>query len=92
MLRLGLLLASALLLAGCATSTPAERAARAEAEMSQMIAIYGPACDKLGFQKDSDNWRDCVLRLATRDDVRNYRRPTTTTCFGNRSIVDCTTF
>lgn len=92
MLRHSLLLVGALALVGCATATPAERAARAQAEMQQLITIYGPACDKLGFQKDTDNWRDCVLQLATRDDVRYSRRPTTTTCFGNRAFLDCTTF
>jgi hypothetical protein len=92
MFRLSLLLVGALVLAGCATPTPAERAARAQAEMAQLITIYGPACDKLGFQKDTDNWRDCVLRLATREDVRYSRRPTSTTCFGNRTFLDCTTF
>ena len=33
-----------------------------------------------------------MLRLATREDVRYSRRPTTTTCFGNRAFLDCTTF
>lgn len=90
MLRHTLLLASLLVLAGCATPTPAERAAHAQAEMRQLMAVYGPACEKLGYQKDTDLWRDCVLRLATREELR--RRPTSTTCFGNRGFFDCTTF
>ncbi len=81
-----------LLLTGCA-STPAERAARAQAEMEQTIAVYGPACEKLGYQRDSDQWRDCVLRLSAQNDYRYYRYPTTTTCFGyHGGFIDCTTY
>ena len=92
MSRLHRLLVVFLALAGCATPTPAERAARAQAEMQQLMTIYGPACEKLGFRPETDNWRECVLKLATRDEVRYSRHPTTTTCFGNRSLLDCTTY
>lgn len=92
MFRLHFLLGCAILLAGCATTTPAERAARAQAEMMQMMEIYGPACDRLGFKHDTDAWRDCVLQLDAKDNYRNSRRPSTTTCFGNRMFMDCTTF
>lgn len=85
-------LVSAVLVAGCVTATPAERAARAQAEMAQMIEVYGPACEKLGFKREDDKWRDCVLRLAARDDYRTGHRPTTTTCFGHRGFLDCSTF
>lgn len=84
------LLAGVLALAGCATPTPAERAARAQQEMQQLMAVYGPACEKLGYAGNTDLWRDCVLRLATREELR--RRPTSTTCIGNRGFIDCTTF
>ena len=43
-----------LLLAGCAI-TPEQRAER-------MVSRFGPVCDKLGFQPDSDAWRNCVLQ------------------------------
>jgi hypothetical protein len=84
-----------ILVAGCATS-PAERAAQAEREVDQMIQVYGPACDKLGYRPESDPWRNCVLQLAAQDDFKRYSRfnsyPTTTQCFGHRGFFNCTTF
>ena len=56
------------LLAAC--STPAERAARMQAEMSQLIAIYGPPCTQLGYAGNSDPWRQCVLHLSTREELQ----------------------
>jgi hypothetical protein len=55
------------LLAGCATLTPEERAARLTAEAATLKAEYGPACDALGYARDSDAWRNCLLALANRD-------------------------
>lgn len=43
-----------LMLAGCAT-TPTERA-------EKMIATHGPVCDKLGFERGTDSWRNCVVQ------------------------------
>ena len=40
-----------LLLAGCAT--PEQWAA-------EVMAAYGPYCDKLGYQRDTDQWRQCI--------------------------------
>src|SRR5512147_2357625 len=78
-------LAVAAVLAGCAT--PAERAAQMEREVDEMIQVYGPACEKLGFQGDTDPWRDCVLRLSAKDSYERYgRSPTTSTCFGHRGF------
>jgi hypothetical protein len=54
--------------------------------------VYGPACEKLGYTKDSDPWRECVLRLGTRDDYLYRTRPTTTTCVGHRGFYNCTTY
>ena len=34
-----------------------------------MIKVYGPACERLGYRNDTDPWRDCVLRLATKDSL-----------------------
>jgi len=58
----------ALLAAAC--STPAERAARMQAEMTQLIAIYGPACTQLGYAANSDPWRQCVLHLSMREELQ----------------------
>jgi hypothetical protein len=80
---------AALALAGCAT--PEERAAQAQAEMEGMMAVYGPACERLGYKPSDDRWRDCVLRMAARDDMR-ARYPMSTTCFGHRGFFNCTTF
>ena len=52
--------------------------------------LYGPGCEKLGYKSDSDPWRECVLRLAQRDD--RYRYPTSTTCIANHGFVQCTTY
>ena len=80
----GALLGGVLVLAGCMTT--AERAARLESEADQMIEIYGPACEKLGFKRDDDKWRDCILRLATKEELR-YSYPTTSTCFGRLGFL-----
>lgn len=81
----------AVLLAGCAT--PGERAARVQQEVEEMIAVYGPACERLGYQADTDAWRDCILRLNQGDrlDARG-RMPSTTSCIGHRGFLSCTTF
>ena len=44
-------LVALLLLAGC--ETPAQRA-------QNDINEYGPYCDALGYQRDSDGWRQCI--------------------------------
>ena len=77
--------------AGCAT--PAERAAQMEREIDEMIVVYGPACERLGFGRDSDPWRDCILRLNAKDAYERYQRaPSASTCFGHRGFYRCTTF
>ena len=78
-----------LFVAGCATQ--AERAAQVQREVEQMIQLYGPGCEKLGYKSDSDPWRECVLRLAQRDDRYN-RYPISTNCIGHRGFMQCTTF
>ncbi|HLP98057.1 MAG TPA: hypothetical protein VK149_06405 [Sideroxyarcus sp.] len=72
--------------------TQAERVAAEKAEVDEMIKVYGPACDKLGYAKDTDPWRDCILRLRAHDDERYRTRPTTTTCVGHRGFYNCTSF
>ena len=65
---LPLCLLLAMVLAGC--STPQQRAAKQQAEMERMIVEYGPACTKLGHPPDTDPWRQCVVQLATNNNVR----------------------
>jgi hypothetical protein len=69
-MRTSILLSAALLLSACAT--PQERAARKQAEMAEMITVYGPACDRLGYAQQSDQWRNCIISLSTKDDVQRY--------------------
>ncbi|HEV2220102.1 MAG TPA: hypothetical protein VGV08_06050 [Casimicrobiaceae bacterium] len=76
------------LLSGCATQ--AERAAAMQRDVDDMIKVYGPACEKLGYKNDTDPWRDCVLRLATRDSLeRSRREPVFTNCIGHRGFFQC---
>jgi hypothetical protein len=70
MMRTLMLLAVALLLTAC--STPQEHAARLQAEMEHDMMVYGPACSKLGYQVNSDQWRNCVLQLGTREEMQRY--------------------
>lgn len=86
-MRSGLAVASIVALAACAT--PAERAAQAQAEIDEVIEIYGPACERLGYKRDDDKWRDCVLHLAAKADRRLDRYPTSATCFGHRGLYRC---
>jgi len=85
-MRTLLYLACGVVFAGCATTE--ERAAQAQREVEEMIQVYGPACDRLGFANATDDWRNCILRLSARD---AYYRPATTTCFGHRGFYHCTT-
>ena len=90
MQRYCLLLLLAVLMAGC--QTPAERAAVVKKDVEEMITIYGPGCEKLGYAKDTDPWRECILRLRAHDDIRYSTRPTTTTCIGQKGFYNCTSF
>ena len=84
-------LALALLLGGCATQ--ADRAAQQQREVDEMIAVYGPACERLGNARDSEQWRSCILAMDTKRAIERYRTsPTTTTCFGHRGFFNCSTF
>jgi hypothetical protein len=89
-MRKWILIAGVLGIAGCAT--PVDRAAQWQAEVDTMIEVYGPACEKLGYKRDEDKWRDCLLRLSSRDERRYSRYPATTSCFGHRGFFNCTTF
>jgi hypothetical protein len=78
-----------ILVTGCATQE--ERAAAVQRDVDDMIRVYGPGCEKLGFKSDSDPWRECILRLAHRDDLQR-REFTTTHCIGHRGFFQCDTF
>jgi hypothetical protein len=90
MLRYILMVSILAVLAGCMTQ--AERAAAAQEEVDDMIKVYGPACVKLGFTKDTDPWRECILHSRAHNDERYRTRPTTTTCMGHRGFFNCTSF
>jgi hypothetical protein len=50
-----------------------------------------PGCEQLDYKADTDPWRECVLKLAHRDDRYN-RYPISTNCVGHRGFMQCTTF
>ena len=78
-------------LTGCATT--AERAAQMQAEIDDMVAVYGPACEKLGFQAGTDPWRNCVLGLnAQKSRERYLSAPRTAACWGHRGFYNCSSF
>lgn len=88
-MRASFVLLLVLSLAGCATQ--AERAAQIAREVDDMIRVYGPGCEKLGYKADSDPWRECILRLATKSSLER-REVTTTNCIGSRGFLTCNTF
>lgn len=47
---------------GCAT-TPEQRHAYAQREAARLKAAHGETCEKLGYQPETDRWRDCLLEL-----------------------------
>lgn len=56
----------------CACATPEQQSAYAQHEMERTMAIYGPACEKLGYTANTDPWRNCVMQLSYKDDVQRY--------------------
>jgi hypothetical protein len=71
--------ASVVCLLGCAT--PQEQAAKQQAEMDRLIGEFGPACYKLGYPANSDQWRDCVVRLGAQNGYQ--RGSVSTSLFGS---------
>jgi len=88
MMRTLMLALAVLSLAAC--TTPADRAARAQKEVEDMMAEYGPACDKLGYPRDTDAWRNCVLKLGTTENAQHY--PVMTTCYRSPGMLHCDSF
>ena len=73
-----------------ACTTVAQRSARMESEVGQMIQIYAPACEKLGFKKDTDPWRDCILRLDAKDNLERFvRYPGAADCLNSHGFFQC---
>ncbi len=70
----------ALLLAGC--TTPQQRAANMQAEMNEMMVVYGPACAQLGYPANSDQWRNCVLQLSTKEEIERTGYPSYSAAYG----------
>jgi hypothetical protein len=83
--------AIAAMMSGCVST--AERAAQMQAEVDEMIVVYGPACEKLGFQASTDPWRNCVLGLSSQKTRERYlASPRMTTCWGHRGFYTCSGF
>ena len=41
-------------LLGCAASP--------EQQAKRTLTQYGPYCEKMGYKKDTDSWRDCAVK------------------------------
>jgi hypothetical protein len=66
------------LLTGCATNPAADKQYALE-QMKYKLEVYGPACEKLGFVKDTDEWRTCIQReneqtLLRQQNLREFNR------------------
>ena len=64
-----------MVLALAACTTPQERAAQAQVDVERMMAVYGPACVRLGYAPQSDAWRSCVLNLGAKYDWQHDGPP-----------------
>ena len=87
-----------LLLAGCATvwhkqqpgdearyaaKEQARQAEQASALAKEILTTYGPLCEKLGYQPNTDPWRNCVLSRYDADaQARAARRAAAIGVFG----------
>ncbi len=71
----------ALFLVGC--TTPQQRAANMQAEMNEMMVIYGPACARLGYVSNSDQWRNCVLQLSAKEEMERWGHPAYSVGYGS---------
>jgi hypothetical protein len=68
-MRTSILAASSVFcLLGC--STPEDQARKQQAGIDRIVAEFGPACTQLGYVPQSDPWRNCVLRLASNQGVK----------------------
>jgi hypothetical protein len=67
-----------MLLAGCISPEQ-----RAEKQMN----INGPYCDKMGYQRDTDAWRDCVVNAS-----QVKYKPMQTHCYQSGAQTFCSTY
>lgn len=78
-------LLGAMLVAGLtACATPEQKAVRMQAEMDQMMRIYGPACTRLGYAAQSDQWRSCIMQLSIKEEAQRNGYPHYYAGFGRR--------
>ena len=80
----------ALLVAGCVTQE--QRTAQVQRDVEEMIRVYGPGCEKLGYKAETDAWRDCVMKLSTKDNLERYNRDYYVNCVGHAGFLSCTRF
>ena len=55
-----------------ACTTPEQRAAYHASEVDDLVVEYGPACDKMGYPRGTDPWRNCILQFSVKDDMARY--------------------
>ena len=41
-----------------------------EQRVERQLRVYGPYCDRIGFQRDTDAWRNCVVQQVAIDAQR----------------------
>jgi hypothetical protein len=46
----------------------------------------------LGYKADSDPWRDCIIRLAAKDNLERYSRDYSINCIGHAGFFQCSRF
>lgn len=63
-------LAAIALLTAC--STAQERAAYKADPATAMAPQYGPDCEKMGYVKGSDQWRNCILSSSVHHDLGQW--------------------
>lgn len=51
------------ILSGCVTQ---------EQRAADVLAAYGPYCEKLGYTRDTDAWRQCVQAEDAASEMRAY--------------------
>lgn len=47
------------LVAGCSPGAIAVK------QTEHAMRAYGPACERLGYQPQTDPWRDCILKMSS---------------------------
>lgn len=58
-----LLFVTLLALIGACATTPEEERANAEREAARLKQTYGYTCEQLGYEAETNKWRDCLLEL-----------------------------